>query len=119
MEYQINAIDPSHEKAIVLANDNGDYRLVSSTADIDRRFIQKTMKDVVDEIHNNTLPGVRYLCNKCGWKADWTGQKGSLIWKMVYNTVNTVGSIVGLLLIPLSLGVDNQLASLLRKENVE
>jgi hypothetical protein len=119
MEYQDNAPAPDDNKKIWLGNSNRlPDSFPSTNQNVNRTVFETIMQQALADVHNSTLPGVRYLCNQCGPKADWTGQKGSLIWKLFYNTLNTIGSVVALIIIPLTLGVERQLSNLLSKEKV-
>ncbi|KAF9347162.1 hypothetical protein BGX26_001334 [Mortierella sp. AD094] len=86
---------------------------INSNVDVDRLLFNSIMDAALDDVRNNTLPSIRYLCNRCGVNADWTTKIGSPIWELFYNTLNTVGSIVGLLAIIMTLGMNDQLFSLL------
>ncbi|KAI7827444.1 hypothetical protein BC939DRAFT_445269 [Gamsiella multidivaricata] len=92
--------------------------LDTSDKDPQQNLYFETMRLALEEVQDNTLPGVRYQCSQCSRNADWTGQMGSLLWKLFYNTANTVGSAIGIILFAITLGMKNDLMELLRRQQM-
>ncbi|KAF9349917.1 hypothetical protein BGX26_011856 [Mortierella sp. AD094] len=71
------------------------------------------MNSAIQDVQNNAIPGVKYLCSQCGSQADWKGEKYALAWKFTYNTINTVVSIYALIIFFLTLSEKDKLPYLL------
>ncbi|KAG0210166.1 hypothetical protein BGX28_009606 [Mortierella sp. GBA30] len=84
---------------------------------VDRSLFEKIMRAAVDDVQTGPIPGVKYLCNRCGSHALWSeeGAAPALVWKLIFNTVNTTFSVYALILFLLCLSTTDSLYDILSK----
>ncbi|KAF9158659.1 hypothetical protein BGX21_003495 [Mortierella sp. AD011] len=71
------------------------------------------MNSAIQDVQDNVIPGVKYLCNQCGAQANWKGERFTLIWKFIYTTFNTTVSVYALIIFVFALSEKDKLPDLL------
>ncbi|KAF9350391.1 hypothetical protein BGX26_011426, partial [Mortierella sp. AD094] len=101
-----------------LFNSAGMKKFLPTDPTIDRSFFYTMMEEALEDVQTSTLPGVQYICNKCGTHAVWTGQSSAsaLIWKFIFNTANTSVSVYALIVFMLAFSMKDSLLDLLPKD---
>ncbi|KAG0014979.1 hypothetical protein BGZ80_010127, partial [Entomortierella chlamydospora] len=59
---------------------NYTYTMPPQTVAPGHAIFDTIMNSAIQDVQDNAIPGVKYLCSQCGVQANWKGEKFALIW---------------------------------------
>ncbi|KAF9343142.1 hypothetical protein BGX26_006203 [Mortierella sp. AD094] len=119
IEYKFNWTDSDSDTRLFRGNTT--IQIPPTDTRLDRSMFQNLTGFALSNVNSTAIPGMKYLCNRCGAKASWRAQTYSLAWQYFYNTFNTVISIYGTIVMIWTYGLQSDLKALLtqiKNENV-